>query len=169
MFDPQCTAQKMSKYEVFSGPYFPGFIPNMGKYGPEKTPYLNTFYAVVFSPNKSEVRIWSYGWFCINLLLQSASEAYKEPCKPSMTETVFYKTNSRVSAIFQLILGTFSFVHLLHVLQLHKLYSSAATVEYLKLVHFHKIYCWRIRAYPEPCKICHVECYTKLFLKKALY
>ena len=29
----------MSKYGVFSG-------PNTGKYEPEKTPYLDTFYAV---------------------------------------------------------------------------------------------------------------------------
>ena len=46
----------MSKYGVFSGPYFPVFglnpvylsvfSPNAGKYGPEKTPYLNNFHAV---------------------------------------------------------------------------------------------------------------------------
>ena len=46
----------MSKNEVFSGPYFLAFEPNMerygvlspngGKYGPEKTPYLDTFHAV---------------------------------------------------------------------------------------------------------------------------
>ena len=36
----------MSKYGVFSGPYFPVFSPNTGKYGPEKTPYLDTFHAV---------------------------------------------------------------------------------------------------------------------------
>ena len=30
----------MSRYGVFSGPYFPVFIPNIGKYGPEKAPYL---------------------------------------------------------------------------------------------------------------------------------
>ena len=36
----------MSKYGVFSGPYFPVFELNNGKYGPEKTPYLETFYAV---------------------------------------------------------------------------------------------------------------------------
>ena len=34
------TARKMSKYGVFSGPYFPVFIPNTGKYGPEKAAYL---------------------------------------------------------------------------------------------------------------------------------
>ena len=32
----------MSKYGVFSGPYF----PNSGKYGPENTTYLDTFHAV---------------------------------------------------------------------------------------------------------------------------
>ena len=30
------TAWKWSKYGVFSGPYFPVFSPNTGKYGPEK-------------------------------------------------------------------------------------------------------------------------------------
>ena len=39
----------MSKYGVFSGPYFPVFSQNTGKYVPEKTPYLDTFHAV--SPN----------------------------------------------------------------------------------------------------------------------
>ena len=34
------TAWKVSKYGVFSGPYFPAF-------GPEKTPYLETFHAVI--------------------------------------------------------------------------------------------------------------------------
>ena len=37
----------MSKYEVFSGPYFPVFGLNTGKYGPEITPYLDTFHAVI--------------------------------------------------------------------------------------------------------------------------
>ena len=47
-------AKKVSKYEVFPGPYVPifglnteiVFSPNLGKYGPEKTPYLDTFHAV---------------------------------------------------------------------------------------------------------------------------
>ena len=37
----------MSKYRVISGPYFPVFSPNTGKYGPEITPYLDTFHAVI--------------------------------------------------------------------------------------------------------------------------
>ena len=46
----------MSKYRDFSGPYFPAFglnteryyvfSPIAGIYGPEKTPYLDTFHAV---------------------------------------------------------------------------------------------------------------------------
>ena len=46
----------MSKYGVSLDPYFPTFgmntpylslfSPNAGKYGPEKTPYLETFHAV---------------------------------------------------------------------------------------------------------------------------
>ena len=55
-----CTVWKVSKYGVFPGPYFPAFglntestpylsvfSPNVGKYGPEKTPYLDTFCAVM--------------------------------------------------------------------------------------------------------------------------
>ena len=38
--------RKVSKYGVFSGPYFPVLSPNTGRYRPEKTPYLDTFYAV---------------------------------------------------------------------------------------------------------------------------
>ena len=40
------TAWKVSKYGVISSPYFPVFSPNTGKYGPEITPYLDTFHAV---------------------------------------------------------------------------------------------------------------------------
>ena len=53
------TAWKVSKYSVNSGPYFPVFGLNMestkylsvfspkaGKYGPEITPYLDTFHTV---------------------------------------------------------------------------------------------------------------------------
>ena len=39
----------MSKYGVISGPYFPIFGLNTGKYGPEITPYLDTFHAVKLS------------------------------------------------------------------------------------------------------------------------
>ena len=38
----------MFKYGVISGPYFPVFGLNTGKYGPEITPYLDTFHAVIY-------------------------------------------------------------------------------------------------------------------------
>ena len=50
------TARKVSKYGVFSGPLFfhicteydfPVFSPTVGKYGPEETPYLDTFHAII--------------------------------------------------------------------------------------------------------------------------
>ena len=33
---------KSVQIRVFFGPYFPVFSPNAGKYGPKKTPYLDT-------------------------------------------------------------------------------------------------------------------------------
>ena len=39
--------REVSKYGVISGPYFPVFGLNTGKYGSEKTPYLDTFHAVI--------------------------------------------------------------------------------------------------------------------------
>ena len=42
------TAWKASKYGVISGPYFPVFNPNIGKYGPEITSYSDNFHAVNF-------------------------------------------------------------------------------------------------------------------------
>ena len=40
---------KSVQIRSFSGPYFSVFGLNTGKYGPEKTPYLNTFHAVLSS------------------------------------------------------------------------------------------------------------------------
>ena len=41
--------REVFKYGVISGPYFPVFSPNAGKYGPEITPYLDIFHAVLVS------------------------------------------------------------------------------------------------------------------------
>ena len=49
-----CTSWKVSKYGVFSGPYFSVLGLNTGKYGPEKTPYLDTFHAVLGSKHVSQ-------------------------------------------------------------------------------------------------------------------
>ena len=37
----------VSKNGILSGPWFPAFALNTGKYRPETTPYLDTFHAVV--------------------------------------------------------------------------------------------------------------------------
>ena len=42
------TTWKVSKNRVISGPYFPVFSPNPGKYGPEVTLYLDTFHTVLY-------------------------------------------------------------------------------------------------------------------------
>ena len=44
---------KVSKYGVFSGPYCPVFSLKTGKYGPKKTPHLDTFHTVQRINNSS--------------------------------------------------------------------------------------------------------------------
>ena len=44
--DLASTGWKVSKYGVLSDPYFTVFGLNTGKYGPENTPYLDTFHPV---------------------------------------------------------------------------------------------------------------------------
>ena len=62
----QNTARKVSKYEYFSGPNFPAF-------GPEKTPFLDTFYAVKWEPtgylNMSHLNARSTGYLNMSHLL----------------------------------------------------------------------------------------------------
>ena len=59
------TAWKVSKYGVFSGPYFPVFGLNTetyskwGKYGPEKFSYLDTFHAVWYIQNRISLFLWT--------------------------------------------------------------------------------------------------------------
>ena len=52
--EKQVTAWKGPKYGVVSGPYFPVFSPNIGKYGPEVTLYLDTFHTEIYSFNYSK-------------------------------------------------------------------------------------------------------------------
>ena len=62
------TAWKVSKYGAFSGPYFPvfGLNTDTGKYGPEKTPYLNTFLSVCHYAS-DRLFEWPHGWFVVLL------------------------------------------------------------------------------------------------------
>ena len=48
---------KSVKIRSFSGPYFPVFGLNTEKYGPEKTPYLDTFQAAIVQRVKVSVAI----------------------------------------------------------------------------------------------------------------
>ena len=59
------TAWKVSKYGVFSGSYFPVFSPNMGKYGPEKTPHLDIFHAVESSGKKHASVVMFLAFFTV--------------------------------------------------------------------------------------------------------
>ena len=43
----------MSQYGVFSGPYFPVFGLNTGKYEPEKAPNLDLFHIVANVPSSA--------------------------------------------------------------------------------------------------------------------
>ena len=64
------TRGKVSKYGVSSGSYFPVFSPNKGKYGPEKSPYLDTFHAVKKSwAENSRLRALGHP-FIVNLLFK---------------------------------------------------------------------------------------------------
>ena len=59
----------MSKYGVFSGPCFLVFGLNTGKYGPEKTPYIDTFHTVLgiqfWMIDDSEQKRIYYTWACL--------------------------------------------------------------------------------------------------------
>ena len=62
------TLREVSKYGVFTGPYFPVFglnkefysvnlsvfILNTGKYGPEKTPYMDIFHVMIYMDRENE-------------------------------------------------------------------------------------------------------------------
>ena len=50
------TACKLSKYGVFSGPYFPVFGLNTGKYELEKTPHLETVNLTSFHQQIRQVK-----------------------------------------------------------------------------------------------------------------
>ena len=46
---------KASKYGVISGPYFPVFGLNTGKYPPQISPYLDTFQTKIFYKTTTEI------------------------------------------------------------------------------------------------------------------
>ena len=66
----------MTKFEVFSVPYFPVLSLNAGKNGPEKIPYLGTFQAVE-----------NLGFYLISLLQHFCRVVFRsERCQTSKKE-----------------------------------------------------------------------------------
>ena len=66
------TLHEVSKYGVFSGPYFPAFgldteSPNAGKYGLEKTPYLDTFHAVPASIHNNYYELFEHNIHALSI------------------------------------------------------------------------------------------------------
>ena len=68
-FTKKLPCVKCVQIRSFSGPYFPAFglnrrdtshlsvfSPNAGKYGQEKTPYLDTFHAVLLKVNNGDAK-----------------------------------------------------------------------------------------------------------------
>ena len=82
----------MSEYGVFSGPYFPAFglntdrdgnteyfsvfSPNVGKYGPEKTPYLDTLHVVLCSTVTLLFKIGFFTYIILNLYLNISEHLF---------------------------------------------------------------------------------------------
>ena len=57
-------SEKVSNYGVFSSPYFPVFGLNIEKYGPEKSSYLDSFHAVMFSSSRHYLLVMiQINWF----------------------------------------------------------------------------------------------------------
>ena len=78
------TAWKVPIYGVFSGPYFAVlalehlfvFSRNAGKYGPEKTPLLDTFHAVSYAENWTFLTVIN-----LNATMSTITELQKQPSR----------------------------------------------------------------------------------------
>ena len=91
----------MSKYGVISGQYFPVFGLNTGKYGPEITPYLDTFHPVLLSAAKGELfeeHIFLICDFYVDDLNKNGSET-QLPLLGTLFEDL--KTNTEVRFIIK--------------------------------------------------------------------
>ena len=59
-------AWKVSKFQVFSGPYFPGSSLHTGKYGQEKTLYLDSFLTMNPGLDERKLETLQNSSFCSN-------------------------------------------------------------------------------------------------------
>ena len=85
----------MSKYGVFSGPYFPVFGVNTGNYGPEKTPYLDIFHAILEMHSLSNID----------------AEVYSDPCQTFKMEP-FCENSQRIKPQVSANINVFQVGHL---------------------------------------------------------
>ena len=84
---PPFTAWKKSQYGFFSGPHFPVFGLNIGKHGPEKTPYLDTFHVVFLIMHSIKFFLYMVTDLC--LFLSSSNIIFVNKSQPEL----FLKTN----------------------------------------------------------------------------
>ena len=105
-FESLSLCEKCSKYGDFSFPYFPLLGLNTGKYGPEKSPYLATFHAVL------PYHLTSY--------LESAKKQLSIPMESTMSLRFINVANiffwCRYIDSIRIILYIQNFFHILHLL-----------------------------------------------------
>ena len=85
--------KSVSKYGVFSGPYFPVFGLNTGKYGPEKTPHLGTFHAVKVSEFVKSEQIKNYAQ------LLATAEKRENAGQTDLVDYIFNHTENNLQEI----------------------------------------------------------------------
>ena len=97
--NPIIIGRKVSKYRIFSGPYFPAFGLTREKYEPEKTPHLETFHAVNIFWKKRNVK-WKTKcigtkFTCVvtNQLISLQSASKSASCVITRTIPVFVSFN----------------------------------------------------------------------------
>ena len=75
---------KSVHYGIIFGPYFPVFGLNTGEYGPEITPYLDTFHAMFRLPMQSFLVTTEAFFLCMshlnNILLVSRAFNFRKGC-----------------------------------------------------------------------------------------
>ena len=100
--------------------------PNTGKYGPEKTPYLDTFHSVItyneFSFTETEATLWqkfyhsdklhdlSFNSKCCHVFPSEINQAFRDVMKLTYILSETSKTNSYFKAIFQSLISMKIFI-----------------------------------------------------------
>ena len=94
---------KASKYGVISGPYFPVFGLYTGKYGPDITPYLDTFHAVIESSFKDPNDTSSLLYHCASIFEISKEHCVKMSKYANLCIQSEYRKNTHQENTFHVI------------------------------------------------------------------